>query len=254
MGTAHCTFAVTDAVPVIVNVQLLDLFPPLEQAPDQMASRPFETVSLIDVPVVNDAEPLLPTATLMPDGVDVMRSPLRPVAVTVSVAAWPGGLMVNVAVRVTLPALAVIVAADDVLTVVVEIVNVALVAPAVTVTFAGTVAAALLLESVTVNPPEAAAEVSVTFPCAALPPVTVEGLTEIAESAGDEGGGGGGGGGEADVLTVSDRAALSRSRAEIVMAVSDVTDEVVIGNVADATPAGTVTFAGTRAAAFELKS
>ena len=147
-----------------------------------------------------------------------------------------------------------IVATDDVLTVVVEIANVALVAPAATVTLPGTVAAALLLESVTANPPDAAADVSVTVPCAALPPVTVEGLNEIAESAGDEGGGGGGGGGAAEALTVSDRAALSRSRAEIVMAVSDVTDEVVIGNVAEATPAGTVTFAGTRAAAFELKS
>ena len=37
-------------------------------------------------PVANDAEPLLPTLTLMPAGLDVMRSPLRPVAVTVSVA------------------------------------------------------------------------------------------------------------------------------------------------------------------------
>ena len=76
----------TDAVVVNVNVQLFALFPPLEQAPVQMASRPFETVSVIDVPVVNDADPVLPTATLIPTGVEVTRSPLRPVAVTVSVA------------------------------------------------------------------------------------------------------------------------------------------------------------------------
>jgi hypothetical protein len=63
------------------------LFPPVEHEPDQMASLPFETLSLIDVPVVNDAEPEPPTATLMPAGVDVTRSPLLPVAVTVSVAA-----------------------------------------------------------------------------------------------------------------------------------------------------------------------
>jgi hypothetical protein len=44
------------------------------------------TVSVIAVPVANDAEPLLPTLTLMPAGLDVMRSPLRPLAVTVSVA------------------------------------------------------------------------------------------------------------------------------------------------------------------------
>ena len=43
------------------------------------------------VPDVNDAEPLLPVATLMPDGLDVTRSPLRPVAVTLSVAVCAGG-------------------------------------------------------------------------------------------------------------------------------------------------------------------
>ena len=74
----------TDAAAVSVNVQVFVLFPPLEQAPDQMASRPFETV--IEVPVVNDADPVLPTATLIPAGVEVTLSPVRPVAVTVSVA------------------------------------------------------------------------------------------------------------------------------------------------------------------------
>jgi len=77
---------VTDAAAFSVNVQVLALFPPLEQAPDQMASRPFETVSVIEVPVVNDADPVLPTATLIPAGVEVTLSPVRPVAVTVSVA------------------------------------------------------------------------------------------------------------------------------------------------------------------------
>lgn len=50
-----------------------------------MASRPFVTLSVIAVPVANDADPVLPTATLTPAGLDVIRSPLRPVAVTVSV-------------------------------------------------------------------------------------------------------------------------------------------------------------------------
>jgi hypothetical protein len=49
-------------------------------------------LSVIAVPVVNDAEPLLPTVRSMPAGLDVIRSPLRPVAVTVSVAGWPGGV------------------------------------------------------------------------------------------------------------------------------------------------------------------
>jgi hypothetical protein len=85
-SAVHCTLAATDALPASVKVQLLRLLPPLEQAPDQTASRPFETVSVIDAPTVNDADPVLPTATLNPAGVDVTRSPLRPLAVSVSVA------------------------------------------------------------------------------------------------------------------------------------------------------------------------
>jgi hypothetical protein len=150
----------------------------------------------------------------------------------------------------------VIVAVDEAETAAVEIVNVALLAPAATVALAGTVATLLLLDSAIANPPDGAAAVSVTVPCTALPPVTLCGLTEIADSAGVDGGGGGGGGGggDADVVTVSVRDALRRSSPEIVTAVLEVTDDVVIGNVADAAPAGTVTVAGTRAAVFELNS
>ena len=39
-------------------MQARTLLPPLEQAPDQMAERPLVTVSVIDVPMVNDADPL----------------------------------------------------------------------------------------------------------------------------------------------------------------------------------------------------
>jgi hypothetical protein len=85
VSVSHFTLAVTDALADSVNVHVLRLLPPLEQAPDQIASRPFETLSVIEVPVVNDAEPVLPTATLIPAGVEVMREPLRPVAVTVNV-------------------------------------------------------------------------------------------------------------------------------------------------------------------------
>lgn len=76
----------TVAFPFKVNVQVFVLFPPLEHAPDQMTSRLFVALSVIVVPVANDAEPLLPTDTLMPAGFEVTRSPLRPVAVTVNVA------------------------------------------------------------------------------------------------------------------------------------------------------------------------
>ena len=80
-----------------MNVQLFLLPPPLEQAPDQMASRPFDTLRVMLVPGAKDAAPLLPVLTLMPDGVDVTRSPLgRPVAVTVRVA-FCGGAAAAVA-------------------------------------------------------------------------------------------------------------------------------------------------------------
>jgi len=69
----------------MVNVQVLRLLPALEHAPDQIASRPLVTLSVIEVPVVNAADPELPTLTLMPAGLEVTRSPLRPDAVTVSV-------------------------------------------------------------------------------------------------------------------------------------------------------------------------
>jgi len=78
--------ALSVAVPVSVNVHVFVLFPPLEQAPDQMASRPFETLNEICVPVANVADPLPSTMTLMPAGLEVTRSSLRPLVVTVSVA------------------------------------------------------------------------------------------------------------------------------------------------------------------------
>ena len=62
------------------------LLPPLEQAPDQITSRVLVALSVIDAPITNVAEPVLPTATLIPAGLEVTRSPLRPVAVTVNVA------------------------------------------------------------------------------------------------------------------------------------------------------------------------
>ena len=74
------------------------------------------------------------------------------------------------------------VAAVDVVTDVVETANVALVAPAATVTLAGTNTDALLLDSAT-PVADAATPVSVTVPCAAVPPVTLVGLTDTVESA-----------------------------------------------------------------------
>src|SRR5712691_10621282 len=82
----YCTLALTEAAPVMVNVHVFALLPAVGQAPDQIASRPFDTLSVIEVPVANVAVPVLPTATLSPSGLEVTRSPVLPVAVTVSVA------------------------------------------------------------------------------------------------------------------------------------------------------------------------
>jgi len=87
----------------MVKVQERLLFPPLEHAPDQTASRPLLTLSVREVPALKLDDEVLPTVTLMPAGLELMRSPLRPVAVTVSVAAAPGGLTVSVALRVLAP-------------------------------------------------------------------------------------------------------------------------------------------------------
>src|SRR5262249_13369420 len=133
----HCTLAITDAAPFIVNVHDFVLRLPLEQAPDQIASRPFETDSVTDVPLENDAEPELPTETLMPAGVHSILLPDRPVAVTVSVTGGPGGCAAGVTVNVPVlvaPKAPVIVTFVDVLTPEVVTANVALVAPAATVT------------------------------------------------------------------------------------------------------------------------
>ncbi len=170
-------------------MHVLVLLPPLEQAPDQIASRPLVTLSVIRVPTANAADPELPTDTLMPAGLDVTRSPLRPLAVTVSVAVVAAGVTVSDAARVTPAFVAVIVTGVEAPTVVVVAVKLAVAAPCATVTLPGTVAAMLLLLRVTANPPTGAALVSVTVPCEDVPPATLAGFNYTADN--DAGGGGG---------------------------------------------------------------
>jgi len=79
------------AAAVRLKVQVFALLPPLEHAPDQIASLPLLTERRMLVPDVNDDCILLPTATLIPAGLDVTCSPLRPVALTVSVIVVAGG-------------------------------------------------------------------------------------------------------------------------------------------------------------------
>jgi hypothetical protein len=186
---AQRTLALTDALPLMVNLQVRRLSPPLEHAPDQIASRPFDTLSVMTVPAAKLAEPLLPTATLMPAGLDVTRSPLRPLALTVRIALAPAGLTVSVVVRVTPARPAERVAAVAAATDVVVTGNVALVAPAATLTLAGTVAAGLLLESSTDAPPVGAAAVRFTVPVAEAGPTTLAGLTDTADKLAGAGGG-----------------------------------------------------------------
>src|SRR3989442_351583 len=164
------------------------------------------------------------------------------VMVTVSAAGGgAAGVTVSSAVLVTPPKLAEIVAEVDAVTDTVVTVNVALVAPAGTVTLptAGTLAAAgLLLERVTTAPPAGAAALRVTVATEEEPLATLAGLSVRAESVT----GGGGAGGE----TVSS-AVLVRppKEAAIVMVVDAVTEVVVTLKLAVVDPAATVTLAGT---------
>jgi len=87
------------------------------------------------------------------------------------------GEIVRVAVCVTPPSDAEIVAATVDVTVDVVTMKVALVAPAGTVTVPGTTAAGLLLTSTTDAPAAGAAAASVTVPVADVPPLTLAGDT-----------------------------------------------------------------------------
>ena len=228
---------------MIANVHVLALLPPLEHTPDQMASRPLATLSVIAVPLVKLAEPVLPTVTLIPAGLEVIRSPLRPPAVTVRVTAAPAGFTVSVAVRVAPPKDPVIVTGAEAATVLVVTVKVALVAPAGTVTLAGTVAAVESSDSVTAAPPVGAALVSVTVPVEELPPVTLVGLAVTADTLGAA----------ATGFTVRVAVRVAPPKAPVIVTlVDEPTDAVVTANVALVAPAATVTLEGTVATAMLL--
>lgn len=77
----------------------------------------------------------------------------------------------------------------DVVTALVLTENVALVAPAATVTLDGTVPAVLLLERFTMAPPLGAAPLSVTVPVEEEPPFTLPGLSVTDDSTGCTSGG-----------------------------------------------------------------
>ena len=79
----------------------------------------------------------------------------------------------------------------EAVTLLVVTVNVALLAPAATVTLAGTVAAAVLsLERETAAPPLGAGPLRVTVPAEGDPPITLIGLSATDDSVAPPGGGG----------------------------------------------------------------
>jgi hypothetical protein len=150
---------------------------------------PAATVTLVGT--VATAVLLLASATIAPPAdADALK-------VTVSLEVLPAvtlvglrlsdkrviaGLMMRLADFLTPLYVAEIVTAMDAATGLVEIVNAALVAPAGTVTLAGTVATVgLLLESATITPLAGAAVFRVTVPIEAAPPVTLVGLRLNAE-------------------------------------------------------------------------
>ncbi len=96
-----------------------------------------------------------------------------------------GAVIPNDADWFTPPSVAVIVLDVFAATAVVVTVNVAVVAPAATVTLAGTVADALLDASVTTRPPAGAADDNVTVPVLDAPPATDVGfnVTELSVAA-----------------------------------------------------------------------
>src|SRR5882724_4114752 len=120
-------------------------------------------------------------------------------------------------------------------------VNVALVAPAATVTLDGTLAAVvLLLESVTTAPPDGAAPLNVTVPVEEFPPVTLVGFSESDVRVG-------GGGGAGVTVNEADRV-TPLYVPEMVTVVDAATALVLIVNVALVAPAATVKLDGTVAA------
>jgi hypothetical protein len=152
-----------------------------------------------------------------------------------------GGVTVRTALRVTPPWVPEIVTAVDAGTGVVEIVNVALVAPAGTLTLAETIAVArMLLDSATATPPTGAGALRVAVPVAAVPPVTPLGLTLREERLGAR-------------ITVRVASwVVPPYVAEIVTPMDAATKLVDTVNVALVAPAASITLLGTVAAAGSL--
>lgn len=229
----------------------------LEMAIDRaLATRPVETTKVaLSAPV--GTVTLAGTATTVVSALErATTAPLPDTGPFISTVPWEvdppttelgfsktaftaSGLTVSAALAVV-PYVAEIATAvaDD--TVVVVIGKVAVVAPAATVTFAGTLASeGLFEESWTCAPCPPAASGKVTVPCEEMPPSTLVGFRARLETEGGE--------------TVSGalRVPLVKA-AEMVTDVDAATLPVAMGNEAVVEPPGTVTLAGTEATDAEL--
>ena len=144
-----------------------------------------------------------------------------------------GGFTVSKALPVTPPYEPKMYTPVEVATVFVAMENVALLAPAATVTSVFTLAAELLLDNVTIAPPDGAALDNVTEPTDELPLVTMAGLTEIDERPVN---------GSADSVAVATdcpRAAVVVTAVGVVTAPTNVLNDAVVE------PCGMVTVGGT---------
>ena len=149
-------------------------------APAATVTLPGTEAAVFDLERVTTSPPL-PAAL---ESVTVPVAPLPPTTLVGLTAmedrvgvADAAGFTVSAVVRDAPLYDAVIVTAVEVVTLLVVTVKVLLVAPAGTVTLAGTDAALELSESETTAPPLGAAALSVTVPVEELPPVTLVGLT-----------------------------------------------------------------------------
>lgn len=158
-------------------------------------------------------------------------------------AVGAAGFTVNVALRVVPPNEPETLTAVELVTVLVVTAKLALVAPAGTVTLAGTPLTLELSESETTAPPLGAARLKVTVPVEELPPATLGGLSDNADSVSAVAVAG---------FTVKTVDTVPLLDAEMVARVVALTVEVVSAKLALVWPAGTRTLDGTVAAALLL--
>jgi len=223
---------IVEVTGVVLIVKLAELAPAATLTVADIVAFVLLEDKLTSVPPVGDGDCKV---TVPVDDVP----PITVVGDTVTLASITGE-MVRLAVTDALPKLAVIVADVELVTAVVVTVKVAVVAPAPMVTDAGTVAFALLDDSLMTEPPVGAGTERVTVPVEGVPPRTVVGDSVTLD--------------KASAVTVS--VALSETPPRLAEMATDVfvgTTDVPIVKVASVCPAAIVTVDGTEAALLLLE-